>query len=325
MKSCALHRQDLGQRRAPARLVRRRESSRAPRRCDRHRRTCARCGTGRCPPRRTRAPARASAACRHWRGPACAASRRPIPSASAKSPDSSGLMVGTCAPHHLAGRAVDGDDVALLEDLPLRRERDRRPESTRMPPAPETHGLPMPRATTAACEVMPPRVVRMPSAACMPWMSSGLVSTRTRMTCAALRLRLLGLVGIEDDLARGGARRRRQPVRDDCRAALRDRASDGAAGRAKPDRCAPTASSRLISPSSAMSTAILSAALRRALAGPGLQHPQPAVLDGEFEILHVAVMAFEPIEDRLELARTSPASAARARAHPTAPRSAPPR
>src|SRR4051812_50201923 len=40
----------------------------------------------------------------------------------------------------------------------------------------------MPRATTAAWEVMPPRVVRMPSAACMPWMSSGEVSTRTRIT-----------------------------------------------------------------------------------------------------------------------------------------------
>ena len=39
----------------------------------------------------------------------------------------------------------------------------------------------MPRATTAACEVMPPRVVTMPSAACMPWMSSGVVSTRTRI------------------------------------------------------------------------------------------------------------------------------------------------
>ena len=40
----------------------------------------------------------------------------------------------------------------------------------------------MPRATTAAWLVMPPRAVRMPSAACMPWMSSGLVSTRTRIT-----------------------------------------------------------------------------------------------------------------------------------------------
>ena len=38
----------------------------------------------------------------------------------------------------------------------------------------------MPRATTAAWEVMPPRVVRIPFAALMPAMSSGLVSARTR-------------------------------------------------------------------------------------------------------------------------------------------------
>ena len=54
--------------------------------------------------------------------------------------------------------------------------------STRMEPAPDTQGLPMPRATTAAWLVMPPRVVRMPSAACMPVMSSGEVSTRTSTT-----------------------------------------------------------------------------------------------------------------------------------------------
>src|SRR5207248_2156195 len=52
----------------------------------------------------------------------------------------------------------------------------------RRSPAPETQGRPMPRATTAAWLVMPPRVVRMPFAACMPWMSSGLVSIRTRIT-----------------------------------------------------------------------------------------------------------------------------------------------
>ena len=40
----------------------------------------------------------------------------------------------------------------------------------------------MPRATTAAWLVMPPRVVTMPRAACIPWMSSGLVSIRTRIT-----------------------------------------------------------------------------------------------------------------------------------------------
>ena len=48
----------------------------------------------------------------------------------------------------------------------------------------------MPRATTAAWLVMPPRVVRMPCAACMPWMSSGLVSMRTRMTASPLPARL---------------------------------------------------------------------------------------------------------------------------------------
>ncbi len=48
--------------------------------------------------------------------------------------------------------------------------------------APHTHGLPMPRATTAACEVLPPCEVRIPSAAIMPCRSSGVVSQRTKMT-----------------------------------------------------------------------------------------------------------------------------------------------
>ena len=45
----------------------------------------------------------------------------------------------------------------------------------------------MPRATTAACEVMPPRAVRMPLATLMPRRSSGEVSWRTRITCLPLR------------------------------------------------------------------------------------------------------------------------------------------
>jgi len=40
--------------------------------------------------------------------------------------------------------------------------------STTMLSAPETQGLPMPRATTAACEILPPRKVRMPCAAKKP-------------------------------------------------------------------------------------------------------------------------------------------------------------
>src|ERR687889_516898 len=67
-----------------------------------------------------------------------------------------------------------------------------------MPPAPATQGRPMPRATTAAWLVMPPRVVRMPLAACMPWMSSGLVSMRTRMTASPFFPR-----HVDGDLERG--------------------------------------------------------------------------------------------------------------------------
>ncbi len=54
---------------------------------------------------------------------------------------------------------------------------------------PETQGLPMPRATTAACEVLPLRLVRMPWAWKKPWMSSGFVSSRTRMMRSPLRPR----------------------------------------------------------------------------------------------------------------------------------------
>ena len=62
------------------------------------------------------------------------------------------------------------------------------PSANSSAPQPATQHLPMPRATTAACDVMPPSAVRMPRAACMPWMSSGEVSRRTRITstpCAA--------------------------------------------------------------------------------------------------------------------------------------------
>ena len=51
---------------------------------------------------------------------------------------------------------------------------------------PATHGLPIWRATTAACEVAPPRAVRMPWATAIPWKSSGEVSIRTSTTRSPL-------------------------------------------------------------------------------------------------------------------------------------------
>ena len=47
---------------------------------------------------------------------------------------------------------------------------------------PQTQGVPIPRAITAAWLVLPPWLVRIPSAATMPFRSSGLVSQRTKMT-----------------------------------------------------------------------------------------------------------------------------------------------
>ncbi len=53
---------------------------------------------------------------------------------------------------------------------------------TEIPAAEETQHLPIPRATTAACDVIPPRSVKIPSAAYIPFKSSGEVSRRTRIT-----------------------------------------------------------------------------------------------------------------------------------------------
>src|SRR3989304_4309417 len=47
---------------------------------------------------------------------------------------------------------------------------------------PATQGSPRPRATTAACDVAPPRLVRIPLEWSIPWTSSGEGSWRTRTT-----------------------------------------------------------------------------------------------------------------------------------------------
>ena len=144
---------------------------------------------------------------------------------------------------------------------------------------------------------MPPRAVRMPLAACMPWMSSGLVSTRTRMTDFAAsaravpryrhrtppcpwphRARLAGR--LRQHIARGlGIERRVQQ-----------------AGRAPSDRRGATASCLVDQAFARHVDRHLERGLGGALARAGLQHPQLALLDGELDVLHVAVMLFEQVE-----------------------------
>ncbi len=99
----------------------------------------------------------------------------------AKSPVSSGSIMVT------APARTSPLDPSMVMISPALKVRPRTRSSPALPsicssPAPETQGRPMPRATTAAWLVMPPRAVTMPRAACMPWMSSGEVSSRTRMT-----------------------------------------------------------------------------------------------------------------------------------------------
>ena len=72
--------------------------------------------------------------------------------------------------------------------------------------APTTAGLPQPRATTAAWDTRPPRAVRIPSEASMPWTSSGEVSVRTRMTFSPALGRRGGVVGREVGPAHGRPR-----------------------------------------------------------------------------------------------------------------------
>ena len=95
-------------------LVRRcRRGSCAARSAAGRRGTCARCGTGRCPRRRTRAPCAASsgrsALVRTFSVRSSSAQPRIVP----KWPVGSGVITGTSPTHDLAGRAGDRDHVAL--------------------------------------------------------------------------------------------------------------------------------------------------------------------------------------------------------------------
>ncbi len=171
-------------RRAPPRPAR--GSSAARSAAARPRRTCARCGTGRCPRRRSRARARRRAGSRRWPRRRACGCRRPTEQLQRSGSSKSGTTVGSCAGEHLAGGAVERDAVALARAVrpsTVQRAPRRRPRS---PSTPTTAGLPNWRATSAAWLVRPPRLVRTPRAASMPCTSSGLVSGRTMMTSLLL-------------------------------------------------------------------------------------------------------------------------------------------
>ena len=200
---------------------------------------------------------------------------------------------------HRARGAVDGDHVALADhDAAWRGEllaaACRRSSSS----APQTQVLPMPRATTAAWLVLPPRLVSTPWAAIMPCRSSGLVSRRTRMTCSPR-------VGprdrgrrVEDHLADGGARRGADRLGDPLMTSpeVSKRGNISRASSSPDTRV--SASSMSIMPWSTSCVGDAERRRRGALADPGLQHPELAALDRELDVAQVPVVVLQRPHDR---------------------------
>ena len=201
------------------------------------------------------------------------------------------------AGEHLAGGAVDRDDVALARRSRRRARVNCLPlVSTSSDSAPHTQVRPMPRATTAAWEVLPPRLVRMPRAATMPRRSSGLVSLRTRITSSPRLGPLHGGVGVEDRLADRGTGRGVHALREERALGGLVEAREHQLG----ELLAGDAEDRLVHLDQALVDHVHGDAERRlgrALADAGLEHPELAALDGELDVAHVAVVALEPRHD----------------------------
>jgi hypothetical protein len=112
---------------------------------------------------------------------------------------------------------------------------------------------------------------------------------------------ILGSVGVEHRLARGCARRGRKALGDDVarRSGIERRVQELVEGRRI------DAKDRLLAGDQPFVGHVHrdpECRLAGALARAGLQHPQGAALDRELDVLHVAVMGFERVEDASKLA-----------------------
>ena len=158
----------------------------------------------------------------------------------------------------------------------------------------------MPRATTAAWEVMPPRAVRMPWAACMPPMSSGEVSVRTRMTFSPLAASASASAAVKTTLPTAAPGEAGQ--------ALGDLLHLGLGVHARVQELV-----ELVRLHSQDGQLLVDQPLlhhvhgdlhgrgRGALAHAALQHVELAVLDRELDVQHVRVVLLQPLVDPLQL------------------------
>ena len=159
---------------------------------------------------------------------------------------------------------------------------------------PDTQGLPMPRATTAACEVLPPRLVRMPCAWKKPWMSSGLVSSRTRMTFSPAWPRASAVLASNTILPEAAPGEAGSP----CARDLPWKFGDSCGTSNCSSMGGLDAQQRALLGNQPFVEHFHRGAHHGAgvhLAVAGLQAVERALLDGELEILHFVVMRLQPV------------------------------
>ena len=174
------------------------------------------------------------------------------------------------AEDHPPGRAVERDPVALLTTVASPTRNRRADVSTRTSPAPQTHGV--------AHAARDHRGVRRQASGrgedalggvhAVDVVGRGLLAHQDHASSAA---RSAATVGVEHRASHRRTRRGGETPGDHRRASPWGRGAGGAADRAWPARRRITASSRVISPSFTISTAIRTAAWRGALAGPRLE------------------------------------------------------
>ena len=209
------------------------------------------------------------------------------------------LLHGDLAGQHLAGRAVDGDDLALLERYAAGAQRvggiidaDRAGAGD----AGLAHAARHHRGMGCHAAAGGENAFRGMHA--VDVFGAGLDPHQDDL--APLRLQQLGFVGGEHDLAGGRARRGRQAGGDHL---ARGAGIDGRMQELV-ERAGVDPRHRLRPRDQSLVGEFDRDAQRRlggALAGAGLQHPQLALLHREFEVLHVAVMLFEQAVDAGEL------------------------
>ncbi len=158
----------------------------------------------------------------------------------------------------------------------------------------------MPRATTAAWLTRPPRDVRIPSAAIMPWRSSGEVSGRTRITDSPAFVVRLGVVGGEVHLPHRSAGRCVEPLGE--RAVLRARVELRVQELVELCRLHSQHGLALVDhPLLLHLDRHAERGRGGALPDPGLEDEEATLLDRELDVAHVAVVRLERVHDVEEL------------------------